>query len=58
MNWRVRLMGWLLGWLLPFVIVCVTFIGLFWLAALILSLGSRKSASDMFMSLVNTLLWN
>ena len=58
MNWPVRLAVWLLGWLLPVGIVCVSFIGLSWLAALMLSLGSGKSVSDAFMSLVNSLLWN
>jgi hypothetical protein len=58
MNWLARLTGWLLGWLIPFFIVGVTFIGLFWLGALVLSLLSGKSVSDAFMSLLNSLLWN
>ena len=58
MNWLVRLIAWLLGWLIPIVIVGVSFIGLFWLAALVLSLGSNKSVSDVFMALINSLPWN
>lgn len=58
MNGFMRVMVWLLGWLIPFVVVCVIFIGLFWLAALVLSLGSSKSVSEVFMALLNSLLWN
>jgi hypothetical protein len=58
MNWLVRLAVWLLGWVIPIVIACVSFLGLFWLAALVLSLGSRKSVSEAFMALMNSLLWN
>jgi len=58
MNRLVRLMVWLLGWLIPIVIASVSLIGLLWLAALVLSLGSNKSVSDVFMALVNSLLWN
>lgn len=58
MNRLVRLMVWLLGWLIPIVIAGVSLIGLLWLAALVLSLGSNKSVSDVFMALVNSLLWN